>query len=254
MIDINPIKIIYRRLRVKFKEDGLVHLVRELIFICWHLGWYPFFKAVRGQRQFEFEGVRLRYYCHWYNLSYTNERAVELAIFSELLKRIKPEGILEIGAVLPQYINSPHLVIDKFEKNERFQNIDIQDYRPTKKFRLIISISTLEHIGYDEEPTDTGKLDIALDVIRQSLDTGGLFMASIPIGYNPHLSLFLQEERFFDKFIYLRRINKRNDWVVTDKEKALSCNFGRPFPFGNAIAICALGNLDILYDSLRHVE
>jgi len=252
MIDINLVKIFYRRLRTKLKEDGLSRLVQELVFTSWHLFWYPVFKQVRGRRSIDFEGFQLRYYCHWYNLTYTNERAVELAIFSRLVRSMRPDDVLEVGAVLPQYMDCSHLVIDKFEQNERFLNIDIVDYQPTKRFSLIVSISTLEHIGYDEDPKDTGKILKALNVIKECLDDRGLFIASIPVGYNPKLDLLINKDQFFNEVFYFRRINKRNDWAVTDKETALSSRFGHPYPFGNAVVVCALGNLNILYKSLKH--
>ena len=45
--------------------------------------------------------------------------------------------------------------------------------RPTKLYDLIISISTLEHIGWDEAPRDDTKILRALDNLMSLLSENG---------------------------------------------------------------------------------
>ena len=55
------------------------------------------------------------------------------------------------------YYKFEHDIVDKYEKKKGIINQDIVDYKPDKKYDLIISISTLEHVGWDETPRENYK-------------------------------------------------------------------------------------------------
>ena len=42
-------------------------------------------------------------------------------------------------------------------------NQDVVDFKTNEKYDLIVSISTLEHVGWDEEPRDDKKISKALN-------------------------------------------------------------------------------------------
>ena len=55
------------------------------------------------------------------------------------------------GNVLLHYFPADHEIVDKYEKGDGIVNEDIVNFRPGKKYDLIVSISTLEHISWNEE-------------------------------------------------------------------------------------------------------
>ena len=67
----------------------------------------------------------------------------------------------EIGNVLAHYVETDHLRVDKYEQAEGVQNLEVLDFDPGP-LDWIIAISTLEHVGWDEEPRDPGKAVRAL--------------------------------------------------------------------------------------------
>jgi hypothetical protein len=109
---------------------------------------------------FEFDGKTRRYFIHPHNNTWMNERMVEIPIVSDLVKQNAGKNILEIGNVIKHYMpDATHTVVDKYEKSDGVLNCDIIDYQPPAEngadaafhgYDLIISISTFEHIGFDE--------------------------------------------------------------------------------------------------------
>jgi hypothetical protein len=176
--------------------------------------WHPMARAVRKYTQylprrasrFGFNGRSLPYLCRWYNQTWMNERCVEIPLVMDF---VKPGlRILEVGRVLDHYFTFPHDCVDKFEKGA--QNIDIVDFTSPEPYDLILTISTLEHVGWDED-NDPEKIFRAIDVLKSHLKPGGKLVATIPLGYNLDLqghlqrgrSLF-QEQYYFEQFSFGR--------------------------------------------------
>lgn len=95
-----------------------------------------------------------------------SERAVELPIaFNFLAKFIsnndKVNKILEVANVLYYYENSlseyigirPRRIVDKFEQALGIDNVDCMDLQSEEKYQVIVSVSTVEHIGQGVEPS-----------------------------------------------------------------------------------------------------
>jgi hypothetical protein len=194
------------------------------------------------------------YFCHWYNLTFDNERAVEVSIFLRIIEKYSAAEVLEIGAVLSNYIDHDHLVIDKYEPGKHILNTDIVDVSMTNRFPLIISISTLEHIGFDEYPQDNSKVVRAVEVIKRHLGKEGLFVASVPVAYNRNIDLLVTEEILFDHQYYLERKSGSNRWTQTSKDKALQRDFNSPYPFGNALVIGIVGDSSKFIDVIAELE
>ena len=100
---------------------------------------------------FNFNGKEYEYLLHPYNATWDCERCVEVPIIMGLIKRMAPSTVLEIGNVIQHYCATSHQVIDLHEKGRGVQNVDVLDFRSGKQYELIVSISTLEHIGKDDE-------------------------------------------------------------------------------------------------------
>ncbi|MEM3771557.1 MAG: hypothetical protein QXW80_04540 [Candidatus Micrarchaeia archaeon] len=111
----------------------------------------------------KFKRTKLRYFINQYN-AVDSERCVEIPFVMYFVKKYMGKEIMEVGNVLNHYDPFSHLVVDKYERGKNVINGDIVDFNTDKKFDLIISISTVEHIGFDELPRTPGK---ALNVIKK---------------------------------------------------------------------------------------
>lgn len=162
---------------------------------------------------FTFRGKSYRYFRHRYNATWRNERAVEIPIARGFLSGVPPENVLEIGDVMSNYGPVSHQVVDKYEKREDVINADVCDFESEKKYDLIFSISTLEHVGWDEEPKDKSKVLRAIENLRSLLAPGGRLVVTIPLGYNPPLDRMIGEGQIrFAESVYLKRSPRRNIW------------------------------------------
>jgi hypothetical protein len=144
---------------------------------------------------------------------------------------------LEVGNVLSHYLRFKHKIVDKYEKETYADNVDIIDFNPEEKYNLIISISTLEHIGYDEPIKEVGKSKGAIQRIIDLLDNNGIALITVPLGYNPEIdSIVRNNEIEFSKKYFLKRISRLNLWEETNLEEAMNYKYGSKYPCANAIA------------------
>src|SRR6266516_2600109 len=75
------------------------------------------------------------------------ERAVEIPLVMDMVRKYQGKNILEVGNVLSHHVRFEHDTLDKYEIAEGVTNADIVDFTSEKKYDLIVSISTLEHVG-----------------------------------------------------------------------------------------------------------
>ena len=162
---------------------------------------------------FTFRGQSYRYFWHRYNSTWGNERAIEIPIALSFMAGVSPDKVLEIGNVLSHYGPVSHEVVDKYEQTAGVRNQDVCDFRSDKKYDLILSISTLEHVGWDEEPRDEAKVLRAFENLQSLLAPGGRLVVTIPLGYNTHLDRMIEDGRIaFTTHNYLKRNPRRNEW------------------------------------------
>lgn len=188
---------------------------------------------------FSFDGERLPYFYHTYNMTWVNERAIEIPIAMKYLAAAHGRRVLEIGNVLSHYRPINHTILDKYETGPGILNSDILDYRPSALYDLILSISTFEHIGFDDDATTSSgaKICAAIQHARSLLAENGMLVLTVPIGYNPDLDQLLRNDQLgARRELYLRRTAVR-EWAEATKDAALQCQFKRPFPYANAIGI-----------------
>lgn len=204
-----------------------------------------------GQRRpgmFRFSGWSLPYFSGTYNIAWLNERSVEVPIASRVLQDFEHKRILEVGAVLGHYVDVSWDVLDKFEKRKDIINEDIVDFSPNQKYDLVISISTLEHVGWDDDVKESAKVKEAVASIKkQCLKLGGTFIATMPMGYNSGLDGFVKDESLgFDRMLFLKRVSIFNEWKEVSKDEAISARYGWPYNNGNVIVVGVVGDLDDL--------
>lgn len=221
-------QIIYP-LWLKTKES--YNYVRAAI-ICTHR------KFFSEKKTFDLRTGTYRYFFHPYQETYRNERIVEVPIIRKMLEDQGQLQILEVGNVLSHYFPVRHDIVDKYEKGRGVINQDVVDYRPPKKYGLIVSISTLEHIGWDETPREPKKISRAIQNLKKLLAPGGRIILTIPIGYNPELDALLDSSELkFSEAHYLKRISRSNEWIETDWDSIKSLRFDDPFPNANGLVI-----------------
>ena len=143
---------------------------------------------------FTYDNKEFRYFIHWYNHTWDNSRAIEIPIFLDLYRKSQGKRVLEVGNVLSHYIPITHTVLDKYEKAKDVINEDIIDYKPEKEYDVVLSCSTLEHVGFDEVRKDPDGFLKAVNNIKENiLREGGVLFFSVPIGYNPEVDRVIQE-------------------------------------------------------------
>lgn len=147
---------------------------------------------------FSYWGVDLPYCRDWYNHSGENERAVEVPIARWFIdcqrKNDHWRAGLEVGRVLPNYERETWSVLDRYEAGATW-NLDVFDhYEPTD---WILSISTLEHVRWDEPGVGRhpdGSL-LALEHLHRLLRPGGAMLVTIPMGWHPFLDSAILDGR-----------------------------------------------------------
>lgn len=192
---------------------------------------------------FRFDGRTYRYFLHPYNRTVRNERCVEIPIVLDWLERQRGRRILEVGHVLGHYGRVGHDVVDKYEAADRVIRTDIAAFAPSRPYDLILSVSTLEHVGWDEEPKEPEKIHAVLDRLRRvCLAPGGMLIATVPLGYNPYLDDALASGRLpFARVLYMRRLSKWAHWEECTAVEARVARYDDPFPCANGIAVGFLG-------------
>jgi hypothetical protein len=189
---------------------------------------------------FSVAGKKHNYFCHRYNATWKNERAVEVPYVWAAVQKAHAQGlsVLEIGNVLSHYFPITHEVVDKYEKAPGVINKDIVGFKPHKKYDLIVSISTLEHVGWDETPKDKLKIKKAITAIKNMLKKNGKAIVTIPLGYNPPLDILLKNKAItFDETYYLRRTSELNSWEQTSNAIVGKMTYGKPFSNANGLII-----------------
>lgn len=191
---------------------------------------------------FTFEGRRYKYFPSG------SDRTIEVPIAAEAARRHSAKGnkILEVGRVLPRYYKFKETVVDKFEGPIKE---DILTWKPPHEFNLIISISTVEHIWWDELksykpwggsiPRTAGKSTEAIHRMLTFLARGGEMLCTWPIAHNPPLDADLFAGKFPTAHVaYMRRIShKTNQWTMSNEAEAKVAKMWKPFPAGNVVAI-----------------
>lgn len=210
---------------------------------------YYYFKAgliwgvslfTKSSKQFQFRGKTYAYFDHYYNLTRLNERRVEIPIIMDILKANRGEKILEVGNVLSHYDKTlQHQVIDKYEKTKSKNciNADAETFSTDEKYDLIFSISTLEHVGWDEQPRDPGKIKRTVLNLRGLLSANGELVFTAPVGYSPPLDCLVDDGDGFIDRLCLKRVNAMNEWEETDWMSIRNFRFHKPYPFANGLII-----------------
>ncbi len=205
------------------------------------------FKLFLRFRKFTFQDKIFAYSTHWYNRTWLCERTIEIPIFVSLLKHYDHSSILEVGNVISHYISIHHDIVDKYEASKSVINQDIMEFQTDRKYQIIITISTLEHIGMDEEHFKPEKAIAALIKLQSLLTHDGEIHLSVPIGYNLTLDKYLLENfHIFKRASLMKRVSRLNMWAEEKYPLKGKVHYGYPYPFANVILIGVIGAKTIL--------
>lgn len=194
----------------------------------------------RGEFEFKLNGRAYRYFQHRYNFTWLNERRVEIPIMRDIISRNPTARLLEVGNVLSHYdCKISHPIVDKYERVSR-RNLfteDAETFAEGAPYDLIVSISTMEHVGQDESPRDSDKVFRTMRHLRSLLTPNGELIFTAPVGYSPSLDRLVDGADGFVERSCLRRINVRNEWEEADWATIKEMKFHEPYPFANGLVI-----------------
>ncbi len=220
------------------RRYGIIQLfVKPLLILM-----APVLIPLLRERTVEFRGDRITLIYASYNTTWANERCIELAIARWFLKGLPSDKILEVGNVLSHYFDVRHTIVDKYEPGSI--QVDIVDFEPGRLYDLVLSISTIEHIAFDETdeneviPEDVErKIRAAIDRCLKLLSPGGTFVITVPIGYNPILDEMIAPDLLGStRTAWYKRFPKRS-WREVSMEEGMNCRYGSPYPYANCIMV-----------------
>ncbi len=209
---------------------------------------FAHFSAKHKGRKFTFNGSELEYLWDLTHWTWLNERCVEIPIARSFVEQHAGQRILEVGNVLWKYFPTSHDVVDKYETGQGDHVIskDIIDYQPEEKYDFIISISTVEHIGWDEKPRDRDKIPQTIDHLKSMLNPGGQIVLTFPMGYNQFLDSMMRDGSLsFNERYFMKRTSWANEWQQVDFADVRRAQYGYPYYYANAIVIGAINRQSI---------
>jgi hypothetical protein len=188
---------------------------------------------------FRFEGRTYSYFLHAYNRTVRGERCVEIPIVMDWVRAAAGQRVLEIGNVLSHYFPLAHDVVDLYERAPRVANVDVVDFQPEAPYDLVVSVSTLEHVGWDEEPRQPEKLLAALaNLAGPCLRPGGRLVMTVPVGYNAFLDEAVATGRIaLTQRFYMRRLSRWAHWEQCAAADVAAARYDHPWPFANALLV-----------------
>jgi SAM-dependent methyltransferase len=152
-----------------------------------------------------------------------SERTIEIPIALRFAERFLGSRVLEVGNVLGYYARWPEHweIIDRYEVMAGVRNEDIVTVEPIPKFAAVISVSTLEHVGWDEPDPDPSRFLRAVGNCCRFLRPGGSALITLPLRYNPAVDAWVKSgasEGF--ELGYCAPIGARGLWAQVDGETA----------------------------------
>lgn len=232
-------QIVQDLLKQFLKKEPFITKVKKIFDFMFDLMViYPYYRIFRWFAAFTFQQAMYYYCLSPFNFTWENERIIEVPIIWKLVKESNGGKILEVGNVLSHYFRINHDVVDKYEKACGVINEDITYFQPNHKYDLIVSISTFEHIGFDENPRDPNKILDAIKNIRNLLTLAGKAVITLPLGYHSELDDLLKEGKIqFDEKYCMKRISRLNSWVEVKWDVVRNPTYDRPFRFANWLLI-----------------
>ena len=254
-----PAAAIARRVLAHARTRGVGSVVTDCA--SWAGRWLigrPFADRAGRTSTFAHDGIERHYQRSAYNYTWLNERAVEIPLATAQLDAAvgamggtsaTPLRVLEVGNVLAHYLPARddvrHTVVDKYEHAPGVLNLDVVDVAAAPELRppfdLVLAVSTLEHVGFDEDVQDPDKPARAVARLASALAPGGRLWCTFPVGYNPALDAGLREGSLgFTRLTALRRTGRDNRWEQVPLEDVWGIEYDWLLYTAHALVIAEL--------------
>lgn len=223
------------------RKDGALPVLASCV--DWGARWAIGAPRAHGtaSKTFRYDGREVPYFWHRYHHTWLTERAVEVALAAEVVAGVPASQVVEVGNVLPHYLDVDHLVVDKYEQAPGVLNDDVVDIVLDRPADLIVSISTLEHVGLDEPVQDPDKPRRAVQHLASLLAPGGRLWVTIPLGYNLTLDRQLRDQELgFTAMTALRRVSAANEWEQVALEQVWDAGYDRLLYAAHGLVVAEL--------------
>jgi SAM-dependent methyltransferase len=225
------------RLRSARRTEGSLEVLRRAA--GWGLGYARGVVSPPKPGSFTLGGETYVCVHHRHNSTWLNERAAELPVAKRALDAADRGSVLEVGDVLGHYFPCEHAVVDKYERGPRVVPVDVLDHRPRERYDLVLSVSTLEHVGWDEEPRDHGRGLAAVEHLVSLLAPGGRLLVTMPVGYNRTLDQAIVGGLTpFSSVRALRRENGGRSWREVPPSEVWDAPYDLLLYTASALLVC----------------
>jgi hypothetical protein len=248
---LKPVRItkgsIVSKFRSAYKYRGLSYIIcsvprcmKSLIFSTLpNFLWLSYYRLFKSSETFEFQGKKYHYLFHAYCPTWKNERTVIIPIAWEMIQKYQHESkeILEIGNTLSYVFRVNHDIIDKYEVMNGVINEDVVDFNSSKKYDLIISLITLQWVGFNEFPREPTKVLRAIENLKRHLAPEGEIVVIHPFGENKDMDNLIQTGSLkFDKCFFLKRVSNYK-WKEATWDDVEDAAYDHYVPTANGVAI-----------------
>ncbi|MSX11944.1 MAG: hypothetical protein F2811_05355 [Actinobacteria bacterium] len=200
-------------------------------------------RRIRREPIFTLGDAQFAYRDSWHNWTWLNERAVEIPIAAAALAGVSKSRAVEVGAVMTHYGAHGHRVVDKYENGVEIEQIDIFDLPPEPIYDLVLSVSTLEHVGWDEPNRDAELALSAAEHLKLLVAPGGELLVTVPVGYHPRLDAAIRSgELEFDEVLALRCHYPSMIWREVEPSTVDDAEYDSLIYRAEAVLICRWTN------------
>ena len=198
--------------------------------------------ALGPRRHVNLQGQRIPLEYDFRRWMWRNERCLELALGRLALAVHTPHTVLEIGNVMPLAGAHGHTVVDKYETGAGIINEDVLTFASGRRYGLVLSISTFEHVGWDEEPRDPDKASAALSRLSGLVEEDGALLVTIPVGDHRRLERsFVADDGPFDAVSLFVKASRLARWEPRPPAERGNVRYGSPYANGNAVLVGTRG-------------
>lgn len=223
-----------------FKTKGIRHIAHSSF---WYLVDRYFtdiyYNKLRSAETFQFQGKNYHYLFHKYCTTWKNERCAIIPIAWDIVQTYQTQGknILEVGNVISHIYPVVHDVLDKYEIAGGVINKDIVDFHPLKRYDLIISIVTMQHVGFNESPRDPTKILKAMENLKKILSPDGIIVILHGLGENKEMDELLKYNTLgFSQKFYLMKTSTFK-WAEVKWEDVKNQTYDFSIPTARAVVI-----------------
>jgi SAM-dependent methyltransferase len=234
---------LFSRARNLYKSKGIIHFIHSCFWYLVDMSFTAtYYNKFRSSETFLFQGKKYHYIFHRYCTTWKNERCAILPIAFDIIKEYQNRGknVLEIGNVTSHLYPIVHDVVDKYEIADGVINEDVVNFQPPRRYDLIFSIVTMQHVGLHESPQDATKILKAMENLKKILSPDGIILIIHGLGENKEMDELLKNGQLvFNERFYLKKVSKYK-WIEAkwDDVKDLPYDYSVPTATAVLIGLC----------------